>query len=229
VALENGGIAASKEADPGGEGHWQVSVGRDDASAALGVLNRENLPPPASPGVLDALGQDSIVPSRTAEHAKLVAGTAGDLERSIRAVEGVLSARVHLAIPPKDAFALEQNGHAPTASVLIRHRGATPPISEADVRRLVAGAVPGLAAEKVSVVATPIPPAAVGKERELARFGPLTLTRSSMLPLRVFVGVLFALYVVLFGLVLLFWSRMKKSQQRLAEARAVEGSRQDDR
>ncbi|HTA92177.1 MAG TPA: hypothetical protein VK745_21505, partial [Polyangiaceae bacterium] len=84
VALEKNGVAADKERDPDSEGHWRVSVARDDASSAAVVLSSESLPPPASPGVLDTLGQGSIVPSRSSEQAKFVTGVAGDLERSLR-------------------------------------------------------------------------------------------------------------------------------------------------
>src|SRR5882724_54006 len=66
VALEKNGVAADKDRDPDSEGHWRVSVARDDASSAAGVLTSESLPPPASPGLLDTFGQSSIVPSRAA-------------------------------------------------------------------------------------------------------------------------------------------------------------------
>src|SRR5262245_13506163 len=88
VALGNRGVVASKEPDPAHEGRWQISVRREETSGAAAILNRENLPPPAAPGVLDTMGKGSIVPSRLAEHAKLVARTAGDLERSLRGVNG---------------------------------------------------------------------------------------------------------------------------------------------
>lgn len=229
VALENGGVAAQKEADPDSEGKWRVTVARDDASAAIAVMSSENLPPPSTPGVLDALGQGSIVPSRTVEHAKLVAGKAGELERSLQAIDGVLSARVHLAVPMQDAFADDTKPTPPTASVLIRHRGATPPIATSEVQRLVAGAVAGLDAEHVSVVMTPIPPAARPRDHELARVGPITVTRSSMTSLRVIVGAAALLNLILIGLVVALWSRFRRSQLALEELQAAAGTLQDGR
>ena len=83
VALEKSGVAADKERDPDSEGHWRISVARDDASSAAGILSSESLPPAASPGLLETLGQGSIVPSRASEQAKFVAGTSGELERSL--------------------------------------------------------------------------------------------------------------------------------------------------
>ncbi len=228
VALEKSGVAAQKEADPAAEGHWRVTVARDDAPAAVAVLTEEGLPPPTTPGVLDALGKGSIVPSRTAEHAKLIAGTAGDLERSLLAVDGVLSARVHLAVPEKTAFFDEGKEPEPTASVLIRHSGATPPIATGEVQRLVAGAVPGLAPDHVSVVETPASPPSHLPGHTLSRFGPITVTRASMLPLRLIIGGAVLLNVLLLGLLVFVWGRGRRTALALAEAQ-TEASRQDAR
>jgi type III secretion protein J len=225
VALEDNGVAAHKEPDPQVENRWRISVARDDASAATAVLTRESLPAPAAPGVLDALGKSSVVPSRTAEHARFITGTAGELERSLRALDGVLSVRVHLAVPPRDPLAGEDKQLGPTASVLMRHRGATPPVATADVQRLVAGAVPGLLPAQVSVVSSSVPAPGRPPERELSRFGPITVTRASMSPLRIVVGAVAVLNILLLGLVALLWSRTKKQQMLLADRPAEVAAR----
>jgi type III secretion protein J len=227
VVLEKNGIASEKERDPEQEGTYRVLVGRDDAPSALAVLSAEGLPPRTSPGVLDALGKGSLVPSRLAEHAKLVSGTSGELERSLRALDGMLSARVHLAVPPRDPLALGDQVIPATASVLLRHRGPTPPIAAAEVQRLVAGAVPGLAPAQVSVVMTSAPASARLGERELSRVGPLTLTRASMSPLRWIVAVAVLLNAVLLGCLFLVWSRWRRTQ--LALLGATEAAKRDRR
>src|SRR5258708_6649456 len=126
VALEKSGVAADKERDPDADGRWRISVARDDASSAAGVLSAESLPPAASPGILDTLGQGSIVPSHASEQAKFVAGISGELERSLRSLDGVVSVRVHLAIPTQDALSPDQPPVPASASVLLRHRGSAP-------------------------------------------------------------------------------------------------------
>jgi type III secretion protein J len=230
VALEQNGVVSQKEGDPEREGRWRVTVGRDDASAAVSVLRQENLPPPSSPTVLGALGEGSLVPSRTAEHAKLVAGTAGELERSLRAIDGILSARVHLAVPVRSALAGEFKDPAPTASVLLAFRGANPPLPTPEVQRLISGAVPGLLSDQVSVVMTPVPAPGRPPERELARFGPITVTRSSMLPLRLLIGAAALLNVLLIGFLFALWTRARRVQGALDEARtAAELSAQTSR
>ena len=227
VALEKSGVAADKERDPDSEGHWRISVARDDASSAAGVLSAESLPPPASPGLLDTLGQGSIVPSPTAEQAKLVSGIAGELERSLRTLDGVVSVRVHLALPVQDSLVPDVAPAPASASVLLRHRSAAPPIAVGDIQRLVAGAAPGLAAEHVSVVASPVPEPNRPAERELSRFGPVTVTRSSVFPLRAIIGGASLLNLGLLAGLLVAWSRARRAESSLAELRAAgaQGSR----
>jgi len=223
VALEENGIAADKESDPHAEGRFRVLVARDDASGAAQVLKQENLPPPATKGVLEALGEGGLVPSRSAEHAKLVAGTAGDLERSLRAIDGVLSARVHLAVPARAPFEGEQKEQV-TASVLIRHRGSAAPVTARDVQSLVAGAVTGLSADKVSVVLTPAPAAQRPAERELSRLGPVTVTRSSLGPLRFAVAAVALVNLLLVGVLVALWAKVRRAHAALDELRAGAGS-----
>lgn len=221
VALGSHGVVASKEPDPAHEGRWEISVPHEEAAGAATILSRENLPPPAAPGVLDTMGKGSIVPSRLAEHAKLVAGIAGDLERSLRGVNGVLSARVHLAVPVPDALETDsENAPHPTASVLIRHRGAEPPIAREEVQRLVAGAVAGLDPREVSVVTTPVPGDARSFDHELTRFGPVTIARTSLTATRLIVAGVVLLNLLLLSAIALLWSRIRKTEAALAEAHA---------
>ena len=69
AALGRNGVAADKERDAEHEGRFSVDVGRGDASFALAVMAREELPPRSSPGWADALGKSSLIPSRADERA----------------------------------------------------------------------------------------------------------------------------------------------------------------
>jgi type III secretion protein J len=220
VALERSGVASEKDRDPDKEGTYRVVVARDDAGTALAVLADAGLPPRPSPGILEALGKGSLVPSRAAEHARVVAGTGDELERSLRGLDGVLSARVHLGVPGHDPLAIDEQVVPATASVLIRHRGATPPLAVGEVQRLVAGAVPGLAAEQVSVVMLPVPASPRPAETRLARLGPLTVTRASLVALRAVIGVAVLLNATLLAGVIALWVRLRKAEHHLQDTRA---------
>lgn len=222
VALEQSGVASEKDRDPDKEGTYRVLVARDDASTALSVLADDGLPPRAAPGVLDALGKGSLVPSRTAEQARFVTGTGDELERSLLSLDGVVSARVHLGVPAHDPLAFDDKPPTATASVLIRHRGPTPPIAPGEVQRLVAGAIPGLAPDQVSVVMVPAPPRGRPPERELARLGPLTVTHASLFALRSMIGVAVLLNAALLACVVGLWSRLRRLQQAQPGPEAAE-------
>lgn len=75
----------------------------------------------------------------------------GELARTIRAWDGISFARVHLNLPRRQLF--EEQAEAPTASVTIGMGGRKPneDIVQA-AQNLIAGAVPGLKPEQVSVI-----------------------------------------------------------------------------
>jgi type III secretion protein J len=214
VALQQAGVEASKEADPASEGHYRILVPRDDAPTAIATMREHDLPPRNAPGVADSLGKGAIVPSPLAEHAQFVAAVAGDLERTLATVDGVLAARVHLSIPHASPLS-DKPAEKPSAAVLIKHAGSTPPISEQDVRRLVSGSVSSLPAESVTVVMISRASAAV-PERSLAHFGPISVTRSSALWLRLHLGVTFAVLLGLVSTVVYLWLRLRRTYEQPA-------------
>jgi type III secretion protein J len=216
--LERNGVAADKSLEPGGDATWRVEVGRLDSTRAVRVLSAENLPRDRAPGLREVLEDGAIVPSRAAEHARLLLGTAGELERSLESVAGVLSARVHLAVARRDPLAGSAALARPTASVLITYRGKTPPITGEDVRRLVAGAVQELSTDAVNVVQAHAEPDRSGEDA-LARFGPFTTSASALPKLRLLLGGAALLNIVLVAAVLALWSRHRGARRSVLAAR----------
>jgi type III secretion protein J len=216
AALDRASIEGTKESDPTVEGKFRITVMKDDAQRAILAMQSEGLPRARTPGVLDALDKGALVPSAAEEHAELVAGMAGDLERTLDGVDGVLSARVHLNVPPVDPL----SGSAPpktTASVLVEHRGATPPLGEAAIARLVAGGVRGLLPTDVAVVmvARPAPPHVPGSE--MAHVGPIAVAHNSMNLLKLAFGVLVGLVAALAMATLVLFSRVRRLGAEMAE------------
>ena len=75
----------------------------------------------------------------------------GELSKSIRSIQGVATARVHLVIPKKEIFSKDTTD--PSASIVIRmNRGRLNSAQVLGIQHLVAAAVPGLAAEKITIV-----------------------------------------------------------------------------
>jgi len=175
---------------------------------------------------MDAIGDGALVPSRASEHQRVLAGIAGELTRTLMEVDGVASARVHLAVPRQGP--LEDGATTPpSASVLIRHRGAQSPIATDDVKKLVTFAVPGLSPDRVFVatIAAVSPP-----PRDLERFGPLTTTRVVAQRLRLMALGLALLGLALAGSLLYLWSRARtarRSRRRIAALSARSAALQD--
>jgi type III secretion system YscJ/HrcJ family lipoprotein len=215
VALDRANVDPVKEQDPGAEGKWRVSVARDDVPRAMSVLLDEALPRRPPTGVLDAVGKGALVPSEEAERAQLMAGVAGELQRSLESVDGVFRARVHLSIPP----AASPRDGAPvrgSAAVLLEHRGATPPISADAVQRLVAGGVAGLLPTDVSVVlvARSTPPARPSED--LGHVGPIAVAKTSLRRLQAALAALVALVACLSASTLFLYARLVRAQAALA-------------
>jgi type III secretion protein J len=215
VALEHASVDATKEADPTAEGKWRVNVTRDDMPRALTVMRDEELPRLPILGVLDAVGKGSLVPSEASEHAQLVAGLAGDLERSLEETDGVLRARVHLNVPTPSPLR-DTTPVRGSASVLLEHRGSTPPLSADSVQRLVAGGVAGLLPADVAVVMVSRPVPAVAPGSEIGHVGPIAVARTSMRGLQAALVALVALVAILTGATLALYARLTRVRAELA-------------
>jgi type III secretion protein J len=161
VALQRAGIPAEKLAEPGQgggqRGGYAVRVRSSDATRAFATLSELDLPKSPPRGFAEVFGGDGLVPSAVEERARLLDALAGELVRTLRAVDGVVEARVHLGLSGtgEDPGSLEAEPlRSLRASVLLKVAAAefTPPIRPPDVQRLVAGAVQGLDPGQVQVV-----------------------------------------------------------------------------
>lgn len=216
VALHAQGIGAAKEAVEGGDG-FRVVVSPDEVAPALEILRAEALPRENAPGLGEVFGEGGLVPTATEERARYVAALGGELSRSIESMEGVLEARVHVALPDQRRVALDEQQPTPRASVLIRHRGARPAYDEDAVRALVSGAVQQLEPQQVAVVGVPAGPAPERREANLVRVGPLTVTRGSSLTLKAILGGALGLNVVLAAALVWVWRRRRTTLPVTAE------------
>lgn len=181
VALEAEGIVATKEAAPGEADRFVVRCADGDVGTAISVLTSEGLPRERATGLESMFGEPSLVPTPTEERARLSAALAGDIAHSIETIDGVLSARVHLALPEPDPL-----GRAETsarASVLVRYRGEAAPYDEGSLRRLVAGGVEGLAERDVTIVGVRATPRS-SSTRELVAVGPFATSRGTATTLK---------------------------------------------
>jgi len=206
AALAARGIEAKKERESGrGGGSFEVRLSTRDLPRALAVLSELGLPREASPGLDKLLGEGGgLVPSELEEEAKLVAVIQAELTETLRRIDGVVDARVHVALPRKPGV-FEASPPRPRASVFLKTRGA-PSYDVAAVRALVAGGVRGLDADDVEVVSVEVGTSSPGVVASLTRVGPFEVAESSATPLRITLTLcvisLFALSAALVALIL---------------------------
>lgn len=145
-ALDQAGV----KYDVKGDGST-IMVPRDKVASTRIMLSTKGLPTSGSVGYeifdqVSPLGQTDFVQNLNRQRA-----LEGELARTIRSLQGVSSARVHLVLPKRQLF--EDEAETPSASIVIGIAGREPSPEEVRaVRNLVAGAVPDLKPEKVTVV-----------------------------------------------------------------------------
>ena len=128
-----------------------IMVPRDKVASTRIMLSSKGMPTSGSVGyeIFDnasPLGQTDFVQNLNRQRA-----LEGELARTIRSLQGVSSARVHLVLPRRQIF--EDDGEQPSASVVIGIAGRAPGADQvAAVRNLIAGAVPNLKPDRVTVV-----------------------------------------------------------------------------
>jgi flagellar M-ring protein FliF len=93
----------------------------------------------------DALGTTSFV-----QNINRLRALEGELARTIKAIDRIQDARVHLVLPDRPLFSRE--APEPSASIVLRVRGGLEPQQIRAIRHLVASAVNGLKPQRVSIV-----------------------------------------------------------------------------
>ena len=132
------------------DGGGTIMVPRDAVHSTRIALSGEGLPT-SSEGGYGILDDQGISTSEFKEQTDFKRAMEGELAATVKAIDGVNGAVVHLAIPQKDVFTDEQQ--PPTASALVQTnpgRTLTPEQVQAVVH-LVASSIDGLDPDNVTV------------------------------------------------------------------------------
>jgi len=148
AALSLGRIDARKERVDGAE--WQVQVDEGRIGAALELLRAQGLPHERFASMGDMFQKQGLVSTPAEERMRYIFGVSQELSQTLRSIDGVVSARVHVVIPTNDP--LSDKVKPSSAAVFIKHR------PDADLRLLtptekdlVAHSIEGLSADQVSL------------------------------------------------------------------------------
>ena len=145
-ALKNQGVNVSIDPTTG-----DILVPVDDYHSSKISLAAQGLPA-SVPGGYQSLNDLPLGSSRSVELMRLKQSQEIELARSIREIEDVLSARVHLALPEKSVFV--RNQQPPTASVFVQlPYGRTLGASQVTaIVHLVSSSIPNMSKQDVTVV-----------------------------------------------------------------------------
>ena len=146
TALDGAGIKYSSKGDGS-----TIFVSRDEVGTARMMLAGKGLVSSGSVGyeIFDnqsVLGQTEFQQNLNAKRA-----VEGELQRTILAIRGITSVRVLIALPERELF--QSQAADPTASVVLGLGGKTLTSEQVrGIRNLIAGAVPNLKPDRVTVV-----------------------------------------------------------------------------
>ncbi len=141
------GLAARKD---GGSGRWQLQTRRRDVPAAIGLLSAEGYPRERFDSLGDVFRKEGFVSSPLEERARLLHALSQELSRTMSAIDGVIAARVHLAIPERSVIGAATSPSS--ASIFIKHRpGADVAAQAASLKALAVNSIEGLRYDNVTV------------------------------------------------------------------------------
>jgi type III secretion protein J len=135
---------------------WAVRIEKADLPRAMDVLEGAGVPRAHAPTMAELFKKDGFISSPLEERARFISATQSGLEQTIGRMNGVLDARVHLAMPERDP--LTDAIVPPSAAVMVRYAQDAKFAENGgvgNVKALVRDAVEGLAPERITVVATP--------------------------------------------------------------------------
>lgn len=151
AVLMRAGIESSKAT--GEKGTFTVQVPQSEFARAVDVLRQNGLPREQYESLGTVFKKEGFTSSSLAERARLVFGISQELSNTISQFDGVLEARVHLALPEADPLTGAAN--PPSASVFVKYReGFDLPSQTAAIKALVTNSVEGLDYDKVSIAMT---------------------------------------------------------------------------
>jgi len=157
AALSTDGIAAEKQRSDaaagggtGSTGAWLVRVDEGRLANALEVLRAQGLPHDRYASMGDVFQKQGLVSTPAEERMRYIYAVSQELSQTLRTVDGVVAARVHVVIPANDP--LSDKIRPSSAAVFIKHRPDVDlRLLAPAVKDMVAHSIEGLSHEQVSL------------------------------------------------------------------------------
>lgn len=153
ATLRRAGVDGSKSSSDGGK-TWTIEVPDDQFVAATRAMESAGLPRKRYASLGELFKKDGLVSTPKEEQTRFLHGVSEELSETLRSIEGVISARVHIVLPAEDPFT--RTVKSSSASVLIKHHpdAVIEPLIPA-IKNLVSKSIEGVRYETVSVTLVP--------------------------------------------------------------------------
>jgi type III secretion protein J len=142
ATLLSAGIDARKQAMTKTK-DWCVEVDRSDIPRAMAVLNASGLPRQPLRNLGEVFPKEGFVSSPLEERARYVFALSQEVEQTLRQLDGVVDARVHIAMPERNVLD-DKSPSASASVVIIEQPGASLEARETDIKAIVTDGVEGL-------------------------------------------------------------------------------------
>jgi type III secretion protein J len=161
AVLVRAGVDATKSR---ADKHWAIEVGRSELPRAMTVLKAEGYPRDSYDSLGNVFRKEGFVLTPLEERARLLYALSQELSRTLSAIDGVIVARVHLAIPERSP--LSEVTPPSSASVFIKYKPGAQVINKtSQIKALIVNSVEGLPYENVTVTFFVSEPSVVSPER----------------------------------------------------------------
>jgi len=218
--LGRAGIAAHKN-QRSADG-WRVQVATSDVSLSLEMLNSAGLPRERYKSIGELFPKEGLVSTPVEEHMRAVYAISQELSRTVSAIDGVITARVHLNVSKQTSML--RSAPPPTASVFVKHRAEVNMEQHVlAIKDLVIGAVKDLDHANVTVALFPwSPQSAIHASTEYTQVLGVAVSPSSYSRLLWLVFVPWGIVWITIGVLLVAgWIRIERSMLGAPEETAL--------
>jgi type III secretion protein J len=133
---------------------WTLVAPGSDFTDAVSLLESRGYPKESYETLGQVFKKDGLLSTPMEEHARLIYGLSQELSNTISTMDGVIVARVHIALPTDDPMAESQKPSS--ASVFVKYDPQVDVTGDVgQIKALVVNSVEGLPYDRVSVLLSP--------------------------------------------------------------------------
>lgn len=167
AVLQRQNIYAEKNYD--GKNGYSITVEAKDFAAAVDWLKIYHLPARPDVNISQMFPSDSLVSSPRAEKARLYSGIEQRLEQTLRAMDGIMSARVHVSYDVDEGENGAPGNQVHLAVLAIYDRDINPEHKINEIKRFLVNTFSNVEYENISVV--------LSKSSEVQQYAPTALVQ----------------------------------------------------